>query len=71
MNLYIWHRVEKASGNYHDGGGVVVIAASLDRAREMVEATAKGCAASTEEPDLVRPCEGPEFIAIHPDAGCC
>lgn len=71
MKLFVWDRVEKASPNYHDEGGVVVIAGSLERARELVEKQAPGCEAATVEPSLVRECEGPEYLTIHPDAGCC
>lgn len=75
MKLFIWHSVSYVSSNYHHEGAVVVIADSLDRAREMIaEKTAKcadGCGAMVVDPDLTRECEGPELIAVHIDAGCC
>lgn len=71
MKLFIWYDVAKASSRYHDEGGVVVIADSLDRARELIEQAAPGCAAATVAPSLVRECDGPEHITIHPNAGCC
>jgi len=75
MKLFVWNYVERASDNYHDCGGIVVIADSLERAREIVaERTGKDdkpCEAMTKIPDLTRDCEGPEYVAIHPDAGCC
>lgn len=75
MKLFVWNNVDHVSDSYHDNGGVVAIAESLQRAREIIaEATRhaeKPCAAMTIEPDLSRECDGPEFIAIHPNAGCC
>ena len=37
MNVYIWQRVDHLTHNYHDEGGIVVIAHSLDRAKEIVQ----------------------------------
>ena len=72
MNLYVWKNVEKVSGNYHDEGGIMVIADTLDAARELIKASApEGCGAVTEEPDPVRKCDGPETVLVFPDAGCC
>jgi hypothetical protein len=71
MKLFVWNDVTKATDNYHDGGGIVVIADSLERARELIEQKSPGCSAATEDPDLVRECEGQEYIAVHRDAGCC
>lgn len=73
--LYVWNRVENATSNYHSEGGIIVIAKDLARAREMIaEATADvegPCEALTIAPDFQRDCGGDEYIAIHPDAGCC
>lgn len=73
MKLFMWDRVGHASGNYHDEGGIVVIAETLERAREMIAASKERakCEALTMTPDLVRECEGPEHISVHEDAGCC
>ena len=35
MQLYIWKNVSPVSSYYHDGGSVVVIASSLEKARAM------------------------------------
>lgn len=73
MKLFIWDYVSNATGNYHDEGGIIVIAETLDRAREMIGAAKEreACEALTKDPDLTRECEGPEHIAVHQDAGCC
>jgi len=75
MKLYIWHRADRATANYHDEGGVIAIAESLERARELIKPNTgkdeQDCSALTQVPDLVRECEGPEGVFVHPDAGCC
>ena len=75
MKLFVWNRARRATDNYHDEGGIIAIAETLGRARELLAAQCDNedgpCSAMTAEPDLVRDCEGPEYIAIHPDAGCC
>jgi hypothetical protein len=75
MKLFVWNDVDGVSHNYHDGGGVVVIAETLDRAREIIVSEGRSkpdCGALKADPDLVRDCAaGEEYIAIHPDAGCC
>lgn len=74
MNVYIWQRVLQASSCYHTGGGVVVLAGSLERAREIANAE-PGCAITPEEqPDEVHTLAEsivPERVFIMPDAGCC
>lgn len=73
MKLFMWDYVGNATSNYHDEGGIVVIAETLERAREMISSDKERekCEALTKEPDLVRECEGPEHISVHKDAGCC
>lgn len=78
MNIYIWQRIDQATGNYHSEGGVVVFAETEERARELANAKRSDdieydCHIKTEEmPDHVRPCaDGPEQVFIFPDAGCC
>lgn len=74
MQLFIWNRVDHATDNYHNEGGVVVIADTLERARAMLDGhgdRSAPCGAMTADPDVTRECAGPEYIAIHADAGCC
>lgn len=71
MKLFVWDRVDQATSRQHREGGVVVIAVSLERARELIKEAAPHCEALTAEPSLSRECEGPEHLTIHPDAGCC
>ena len=72
MKVFVWQRVGKCSDNYHEEGGVVVFAATEDRARELANAES-GCAIRPDEaPDDVRDVTGGnERVFIMPDAGCC
>lgn len=36
MNIYIWQSVDELTTSYHSDGGCVVVAPSLDRARELL-----------------------------------
>lgn len=72
MNVYVWQCVAKCTDHYHEEGGVVVVAASVERAREL--AAAQGCKISDEEAhDAEIPCAAgePERVFIFPDSGCC
>jgi hypothetical protein len=72
MNVYIWQYVKQCSTSYHSGGGVVVIAETLEDAVALANSQ-DGCVISPDElPDEVRPCQGGnKAIYIMPDAGCC
>lgn len=74
MNLYVWKRIDKATTSYHSEGGVVAIAATEERARELAEASERGCLfAADDKPDLVQAVAdgAPEFAYVFQDAGCC
>lgn len=76
MKLFIWNNVDPITSNWHSGGGIAVIAETLERAREIINEKTHDlehapCSALTDEPDLVRECEGPEIIMLFQDAGCC
>jgi hypothetical protein len=70
MKIYIWQRVNGVSTSYHDDGGFVAVAESLEAAREM---SLDGCAARTSPPDaeyeLTDRVDATWFV--FPDAGCC
>lgn len=72
MNVFIWQQVEQCSLNYHAEGGVVVFAATEERARALANAV-EGCAIRADElPTEVRGVNaGDERVFIFPDAGCC
>lgn len=85
MKLFIWKRVGGVTANWHDEGGVVVVAESVERARELlakepgvrVQESRDGdrCGAFDSDPDLVFECKPGEAVdcavILFPDAGCC
>jgi len=72
MKVFVWERIDNATGNYHSAGGLVVFAENEERARELANAES-GCELKPEEaPDEVRDVAGgEEKVFIMPDAGCC
>jgi hypothetical protein len=76
MTLFVWNYVDYATGNWHAGGGIVVIAHDIERARALIALETsdaeKPCEALSTPPDFECACSCErEYIAIHPDAGCC
>ena len=70
MKVFVWERIDHASDSYHEEGGVVVFAETLERAVELA-ATKGSEIQETEAPDTIRESEGEEAVYIMPDAGCC
>lgn len=72
VNLYIWEDVDPISSNYHDGGGLAIIAANLDRARELWAEQGYGDGATKGAPDHAFTVgKADERVIRFPDAGCC
>jgi len=83
VKLFIWQMLNKVSNNYHEGGGLVVIAESLERAVELAEAPQPkrylsdemelGVVVVNDEPTRIIDCAATEAegVFIFPDAGCC
>lgn len=77
MKVFIWQRIQELTDNYHSDGGLVVVAANLQRAVELAEA--EGVKFSKEEDyDELTPTNvyntddsTEEKVFIFPDAGCC
>ena len=72
--MYVWERVSGLTSNWHDGGGTLVVADSLEFARELLQANgvSKSCEALTEEPNISTSVEiNEDLVVIFPDAGCC
>lgn len=59
MKVFIWEMVSHCTTNYHDGGGVLVVAETLDKAREFFRKdnayvpTLEKCEVFTREPDHI------------------
>jgi hypothetical protein len=73
LHVYIWESVSDLTDNEHNGGGLVVVAESLERAREICEANVEVKQFPSEEPDcvLLVPDTSSERIYVFPNAGCC
>ena len=72
MNVYVWKRVKQCTENWHPEGGVMAVADTEARAREL--ALAEGCKISVDEtPTRVIGCDFSEveYVCLFPDAGCC
>ncbi len=73
-SLFVWESVSGLTEQYHDGGGVLVIAGSLELARELLAKSVpdpKACDALTDPPDFTAPVVAEDRVTIFPDAGCC
>jgi len=69
MRMYIWNYIDKLTNNYHSGGGAVVMASSLERAKSLlVEKGAKEVPEASEEYEVYA---NDERVFIFADAGCC
>lgn len=74
MKIFLWKRLEHVGERWHEEGGLVVVAHSIECAIEI--ATSNGVVVSIDnkpdaeyEIDVVDPVG--EAIFIFPDAGCC
>ena len=83
MSIYIWERVNMMSDYYHSEGGVVVVAKSLERAREIARehfnpeeehetlTDYDTTVFDTEPQKVFRVTSKEEYYCDFPDAGCC
>ena len=77
-NVYVWDYVSGLTTHWHDGGGLLILAADMDRAKELFQIEA-----SKEHTYLLRfPEDAPtsswevsdneeDAIFVFPDSGCC
>ena len=79
--LYIWNRVTPVTDNYHEEGGIGVLADDISQARAVIAehvdrltTCAKERTWDSADADMVLDviADGdPRVAFIHPDAGCC
>lgn len=71
MKVFVWDNVSHLTQECHSGGGLIVFAETLERAREL--AMAEGVIFDPlEHPIDIRPVScGGEKVYIMPDQGCC
>jgi hypothetical protein len=73
FHLYVWRQVEGLTTNWHDGGGLAVIATTLTSARALMrDHVTASCTALESEPDYtVATDAGEPAVFLFPNAGCC
>lgn len=87
MFVFIWKKIEECSNSYHKDGGVVIIAPTIERARELAfYEDSEYDFEKKESIRFVKPMRGidkePDFtikvsddikeqIIVFPDSGCC
>jgi len=72
LNVYIFESIDKLTERYHSDGGAVVVAASIERAKELLKE--EGAEVGFNEgPTHFYPCADAqaEKVFIFPDAGYC
>lgn len=74
--MFVWQSVEGLTMNWHSEGGCLVIADSLEAARNSLkncEGVHEECEAFTMEPDYSAMVDENlhDKVFIFPDAGCC
>lgn len=75
MKCFVWERIDEITDAYHDAGGLLIIAESLDNAKDLwaAERVRVGHAKreSLPTPDHEWPVEAAPTVIVFPDAGCC
>lgn len=75
MQLYIFQRIEKASTNSHEKGGLCVIATDIDHVKKLVDESEGAIRLTEDEINKVvaYPLKGKHKakVFVFPDAGCC
>lgn len=75
MQLFVWQDVSDLTSNYHDNGGVLAIADSLERARQIIlefPDVGSKCGVLKQDPDFTAfVTDSEEKVMVFPDAGCC
>ncbi len=73
MKIFVWERLEQATDNWHPEGGVMVVAETVEHAKDLAQkqGVTFGNQYDTEviEYELVGIHE--EKVFVFPDAGCC
>jgi hypothetical protein len=73
MKMFIWMSAEMVSSRYHSDGGLMVIASTEERARELANGTEDVVVSPGNTVDHVYELLGApeEKVLVFPDAGCC
>lgn len=71
MKAFIWHEIKSVSDNYHQEGSVLIIAESIERARQLAfdDGNISGV---DSDPDFIFDANNyEEKVVAFPNAGCC
>ena len=86
MHVYIWKDADCITHRWHNSGGLLIVAPSIERARELWLANPPynpygdlpdtepplGSTATDPDPDIVLPTSSAdELVVVFPDSGCC
>lgn len=77
MNIYIYKGVDGLTGNYHDGGGLVIVTdrspldAYNDHAAKVSEYEALAIEKLPAPDNVINAVTTTERVYVFPDAGCC
>lgn len=74
MKIFIFEQIDQLTGNYHSGGGLVVVARDQDHVKELVSAHSDIVLDENEwSSATVYDVQGEvePTMYIFPDAGCC
>lgn len=74
MNVYVFEYIDQVSDNYHSEGGLMVVAQSVERAQELIDAESNVEVTSEEwaEVIVIKAADTEqERLIVFPDAGCC
>lgn len=66
MKLFVWKGVYELTGSYHNGGGVIAVATTVKRARELITETSDKRRAEDYGPSE-RYDDPPDWVKEEPD----
>ena len=75
--IFVWENVYRGlTGNYHSGGGALVIADDIEKARELLKTEpavdSDHCDVFKKDPSYTaKVMTDDDSVIIFPDAGCC
>lgn len=74
MKVFVWEQVDTVSSYYHEGGGLLIVAKDVARAKELIadHPHAYVSAEEWEQAIIIDAADGEqERLITFPDAGCC
>jgi hypothetical protein len=69
MKVFIWENLDDITPNWHDGGGVLVVAETVEAKRQIPRRGSDPD--SIPDPDHTWPVTADPRVIVFPDSGCC